>query len=175
MTDDSSSSSSDDESDEKKSSKDSTAEAKTDIKKEPSPPAAAETPKTEISEYFISVYIIFYLVHNLNVARNDLTRNWKLFSYFDLLFEKCKTKSVFHFFQILFTYNLSIDHTSSWYTWVFYVLYRPERIFIKLSTDGATCDAYSFKLGSKKTIHMLCAQIPTVGPRSIRFHNNLSI
>jgi CCR4-NOT transcriptional regulation complex NOT5 subunit len=76
LTDDSSSSSSDDESDEKKSSKDSTAEAKTDIKKEPSPPpAAAETPKTEISEYFISVYNIFYLVHNLNVARNDLTRN----------------------------------------------------------------------------------------------------
>ena len=55
LTDDSSSSSSDDDSDEKKSSKDSTAEAKTDIKKEPSPPAAAETPKTEISEYFISV------------------------------------------------------------------------------------------------------------------------
>ena len=52
MTDDSSSSSSDDDSDVKKSSKDSI-EAKTDIKKEPSPPAAAETPKTEISEFFI--------------------------------------------------------------------------------------------------------------------------
>ena len=55
MTDDSSSSSSDDESDEKKSSKDSTAEAKTDIKKEPSPPAAAETAKTEISEYYVQL------------------------------------------------------------------------------------------------------------------------
>merc|ERR1712083_210740 len=50
LTDDSSSSSSDDESDEKKSSKDSTSEAKTDIKKEPSPLAAAETPKTEIKQ-----------------------------------------------------------------------------------------------------------------------------
>ena len=65
LTDDSSSSS-DDDSDEKKSSKDSTAEAKTDIKKEPSPPAAAETPKTEISEYFNSCQ---------NVTLLDLTRD----------------------------------------------------------------------------------------------------
>ena len=122
------------------------------------------------------LYVLFSIWYIIWMWRKMiLSRHWKLFSYFDLLFEKCKTMSVFHFFQILFTYNLSIDHTSSWYTWVFYVLYRPERIFIKLSTDGATCDAYSFKLGSKKTIHMLCAQIPTVGPRSIKFHNNLSI
>ena len=72
LTDDSSSSSSDDESDEKKSSKDSTAEAKTDIKKEPSPPAAAETPKTEISESVILVLVLIF-----NVTQNDFDKTLK--------------------------------------------------------------------------------------------------
>ena len=150
MTDDSSSSSSDDDSDEKKSSKDSTAEAKTDIKKEPSPPAAAETPKTEISEYFISVlFSIWYF---------ECDAKW-----FD---KKLKTVFVFwsSFWKMQNYVGLSLSPDPLFIIWTQTTVVRDisilrplsseKKLFIRLFTDRATCEAYSFKLGSKKMIHM---------------------